>query len=60
VITDAVVKKVGEAQFPTYFRAGEYGEGIYQALEDLYAYILADPEIMALYADAGGETTSQA
>jgi uncharacterized protein len=48
-IPDAIAKRIGERYFPAYFRAGDYGWWISLALDDIRAYIAADPAVMSQY-----------
>lgn len=48
-IPDAIAKRIGEKNFPDYFRAGDYAGWVSVALDDISGYILADPSIVSEY-----------
>lgn len=48
-LPDAIVKRIGERQFPPNFREGNYAQGILDALEDINGYLIADPTVVASY-----------
>ncbi len=48
-LPDAIAKRVGEDDFPTAFRAGDYAWWVYAGIQDLYKYIQADSIIVSWY-----------
>lgn len=48
-LPDAIAKRIGENNFPPNFRAGDYAQGVEDALRDIEAYLLADPTVIANY-----------
>lgn len=48
-LPDIIVNKIGEARFPTYFRTGNYYQGIVEMLDDVVWYIQQDPTITHTY-----------
>ena len=48
-IPDLVAKNIGEAHFPSNFRAGNYYQGIDEMLDDVSGYIKQDPTIVQTY-----------
>jgi len=54
-ITDAITKRIWEANIPDYFRSEKYFEWIYATLEDMEKYILKDSETVAMFVNDGDE-----
>jgi uncharacterized protein len=48
-IPDAIAKRIGERDFPIYFKSGDYTSGLLLALNDIESYILKDPSVVASY-----------
>lgn len=48
-LPDAITKRIAENQFPTYFREGQYAEGVLAALGDIEGYLKNDPSVVAQY-----------
>lgn len=48
-IPDAIAKRIGEANFPSYFRDGDYFGGLSAALGEIESYIQADPTVVEQY-----------
>jgi len=49
VITDARAGRIGRDILALYFKEGKYGEGLYNAVEEIGGLLSNDPEIMATY-----------
>lgn len=58
-LPDAIVKRIGESNFPEHFKQGQYFEGLQAALQDINAYILKDPTVTAYYKNNKDTNTSQ-
>jgi len=50
ILPDAIAKRIWERHFPDYFSREDYAWGLSAALDDIGAYISADPAIVADYA----------
>jgi len=48
-LPDAIVKRIGEYDFPPYFREGDFSGGILAGLDDMELYMAKDPSIVAFY-----------
>jgi len=57
-IPDAIAKRIGEAHFPEYFRAGDYAAWLQLALQDIYAYISNDPTAVHTYEASSSSSIS--
>ncbi len=55
VLTDAMAGRIGRANFVDNFRAGEYGQGIYDAVTDVQKVIANDSSVISTYSDSGSE-----
>lgn len=49
IITDAIAKRIGEGNFPPYFRENQYAAGIELAITEIQKYLLQDPEVQERY-----------
>lgn len=57
-IPDAIAKRIGEADFPDNFRAGDYYAWIQSAIQDIYAYIKDDPTVVHTYEASSTSSSS--
>ncbi len=57
-LPDLITKKIGEARFPSNFRAGDYYQGIIEMLDDVLWYIKQDPTIVQKYSQDTTTSTS--
>jgi len=57
-LPDLITKRVGEARFPSNFRAWNYYQGVLEMLDDVLWYIKQDPTIMENYSQDTTTNTS--
>jgi|GEM_PF-2584632 uncharacterized protein len=60
ILPDIRVKQIGDANFPVYFRKGDYASGIAAALTDIDGFLRQDESIISQYNRGSGESTSSA
>lgn len=51
-IPDAIAKRIGENDFPDFFRASDYYGWLDLAISDIYSYIKNDPTVVHMYQES--------